>query len=129
MSKDKSNKIKIKKFNNQKNPMNINKNDYLTEEEVAKKLKVSIYTLRRWYRWYNKEGKKRNNILYKVPRLPPKIKRGVFTYWLPEQLEQIIEFKEFYYNKGAGMMRDIDTIKRKTKQKRGFNKNKEFNYE
>lgn len=40
MSKDKSNKIKIKKFNNQKNPMNINKNDYLTEEEVAKKLKV-----------------------------------------------------------------------------------------
>lgn len=122
MSKNKDSKIKIKKFNNQKNPMNINRNDYINEEEVAKKLKVSIYTLRRWYRWYNKESRKRNNILDKVPRLPPKIRKGVFTYWLPEQVEQILEFKEFYYNKGAGMMRDIDTIKRKTKQKRGFNK-------
>lgn len=95
--------------------------DYITYEEAAKKLRVSIYTLNRWYRWYR--NRKEKNLNHKIPPLPPVVTIKKIRHFKQEDYLKLKKFKEFY-SSNWGMMRKeyLKNDKKARTQQQGFNK-------
>lgn len=95
--------------------------DYITYEEAAKKLRVSIYTLNRWYRWYR--NRKERNLNHKIPPLPPVVTIKKIRHFKQEDYLKLKKFKEFY-SSNWGMMRKeyLKNDKKARTQQQGFNK-------
>lgn len=87
----------------------------LTASQVANKLNISVYTLKRWYKWYENEDVRKLDELFKngMPELPvyETIGSTNWRYWNEEDLEQLKKFKEFIPNTRGGFMGDVDKKK------------------
>lgn len=100
-----------------------NSNEFYTEEEVAKKLSISLYTIRRWYIWYKYYLEHKNEISVQVPKLPIKVRVGRKKLFLKEDLIKIKEFKKFYSSR-RGLMRDINS--NKSSKEKGYGKYRKY---
>lgn len=80
----------------------------LTASQVAAKVNISVYTLKRWYKWY--EGLNVDElsgyITNGMPELPAyeTIGNTAWRYWNEEDVEKIIEFKDWVPHTRAGVM-------------------------
>lgn len=83
----------------------------LTASQVANKLEISAYTLKRWYKWYENEDPKKLEELFKkgMPRLPKYETIGAtnWRYWNEQDLEQLEKFKNYIPNTRAGFMGSV----------------------
>ena len=94
---------------------------YILYEDAAKKLKITTYTLNRWYRWFR--NRKEEDLERKIPILPPTVTIKKKRYFRMEDLNNLKLFKKFY-NKNWGMMRReyLKNEKKPRSKERGFNK-------
>lgn len=80
----------------------------LTASQVASLVGVSVYTIKRWYNWYEQEDIKVLDELYRkgMPELPAYETIGAtnWRYWNEEDVEQIKKFKEFVPHTKNGFM-------------------------
>ena len=80
----------------------------LTASQVASLVGVSVYTMKRWYNWYENEDIKVLDELYHkgMPELPAYETIGAtnWRYWNEEDVEQIKKFKEFVPHTKNGFM-------------------------
>lgn len=95
--------------------------NYITYEEVAKKLHISIHTLNRWYRWYR--NRKEKNLNHKIPPLPPVVTIKKVRHFKQEDFSKLKKFKDFY-SSNWGMMRKeyLKNDKKARTHQQGFNK-------
>lgn len=84
----------------------------LTASQVAAKLNISVYTLKRWYKWYEQEDvKKLNELVEKgMPTLPQYETIGAtkWRYWNKEDVEQLRQFKEWVPHTRGGVMGSLN---------------------
>lgn len=84
----------------------------LTASQMAAEIGVSVYTLNRWYKWYNQVSKEKLDELKKkgMPRLPQfeLIGSTNWKYWDSGVIEQLKAFKEWMPHTRAGVMSDIN---------------------
>ena len=84
----------------------------LTAGEVANKIGVSVYTLKRWYKWFEQEDVNKLNELVKngMPELPRYETVGATNWkvWMEDDIEQLKKFKEFIPNTRAGFMGSLN---------------------
>lgn len=84
----------------------------LTASQVANILGVSVYTLKRWYKWYETEDVKKLNELVKkgMPELPKYETIGAtsWKFWNEEDIEQLKKFKEYIPNTRGGFMGSLN---------------------
>lgn len=84
----------------------------LTASQVAAKVDVSVYTLKRWYKWYESLSAEEfeKHILNKMPKLPDYLTIGTtaWRYWDEEDIPQIKKFKEWVPNTRAGVMGSLN---------------------
>ena len=80
----------------------------LTASQVAYQLGVSVYTIKRWYRWYESEDIRKLDELYKagMPELPKYETIGAtnWKYWEESDVEQLKKFKDFIPHTKNGFM-------------------------
>ena len=83
-----------------------------TASEMASKLGISVYTLKRWYKWYENEDVKVLDELYKkgMPELPKYQTIGPtkWKFWDVDAIEQLKKFKEFIPHTRGGFMGSVD---------------------
>lgn len=80
-----------------------------TASEMANKIGISVYTLKRWYKWYENTDAETLEELYKkgMPELPKYKTIGTnlkWKFWDETAIEQLIKFKEFVPHTRAGFM-------------------------
>lgn len=78
----------------------------LTASRVAQRLDVSVSTLTNWYKWYNGDYTKPEN----VPELPEYTQvgtRGV-RYWRESSIPMLIAFKEWIPKGRGGVMGEMN---------------------
>lgn len=84
----------------------------LTASQVAYQVGVSVYTIKRWYKWYEQEDVKKLNELTKqgMPTLPQYETIGAtkWRYWNEEDIKQLKKFKEWVPHTRAGVMGDLN---------------------
>lgn len=84
----------------------------LTASQVAYKIGVSVYTIKRWYKWYEQEDVKKLNELAKqgMPELPQYETIGAtkWRYWNEEDIKQLKKFKEWVPHTRGGVMGDLN---------------------
>ena len=84
----------------------------LTASQVAAKIGKSVYTIKRWYKWYESLAEEELNKLLKegMPRLPAYETVGAtqWRYWDEEVLPQIIAFAEWVPHTRNGVMAGTD---------------------
>ena len=80
----------------------------ITASQMASALGVSIYTLKRWYTWYELEDSDKIQELIKkgMPDLPKYETIGAtkWRYWEDKDIEQLKKFKEYMPNTRGGFM-------------------------
>lgn len=80
----------------------------LTMSQVANKIGVSVYTIRRWYKWLESEDVEKLAELVKngMPVLPKYELVGAtkWRYWDENDIEDIIKFKEWVPKTRNGVM-------------------------
>lgn len=80
----------------------------LTASQIANKIEVSVYTVKRWYDWYSKlseEDIKELKEKHKMPELPECELIGAtnWRYWDEKDIEALIKFKEWVPNTRNGI--------------------------
>lgn len=87
----------------------------LTASQVAVKIGVSVYTLKRWYKWYETEEKEKLDFLFKkgMPKLPAyeTIGSTSWKYWDENDIPDLIEFKNYIPNTRRGFMGSLNKKK------------------
>ena len=80
----------------------------LTMSQVANKIGVSVYTIKRWYKWLESEDVEKLAELVKngMPVLPKYELVGAtkWRYWDENDIEDIIKFKEWVPKTRNGVM-------------------------
>lgn len=84
----------------------------LTASQVASKVEVSVYTIKRWYKWIESlSTEELNKFLDKgMPKLPDyeTIGNTAWRYWNEEDIPQIKKFKKWVPNTRAGVMGSLN---------------------
>lgn len=84
----------------------------LTASQVAAKIGKSVYTLKRWYRWYETLSKEQLDELINsgMPELPPYETVGAtqWRYWDEAVLPQLQTFSDWVPHTRKGVMADND---------------------
>jgi transposase len=84
----------------------------LTVTQIASAIGVSIYTLKRWYDWYEQEDiDKLEELKAKgMPQLPAYETIGAtkWRYWEEKDIEQLKKFKEFMPHTRGGFMGSLN---------------------
>ena len=84
----------------------------LTVSQVANILGISIYTIKRWYKWFETEDVKVLDELYKkgMPALPKYETIGAtqWKFWNEDDIEQLKKFKEFIPHTRGGFMGSLN---------------------
>lgn len=84
----------------------------LTASQVAAKIGKSVYTIKRWYKWYESLAEEELNKLLKegMPRLPEYETVGAtqWRYWDEEVLPQLQEFSNWVPHTRNGVMAGTD---------------------
>lgn len=95
--------------------------EFISFNNAAKKLGISIHTLNRWYRWYR--NRMDENLKNKVPPLPPPVTIGRVKHFYLSAFEDLKRFKSFF-NSHRGLMRNETRLHYtpKTGQQYGHNK-------
>ena len=84
----------------------------LTASQVAGIIGVSVYTLRRWYDWFEQEDTSKLEELFKkgMPKLPEYKTMGPtkWRYWEASDIEVLKKFKEFIPHTRGGFMGSLN---------------------
>lgn len=84
----------------------------LTASQVANKIEKSVYTLKRWYNWYEQltPNELNNYIKNGMPKLPKyeTIGSTQWRYWEEEDIEQIKKFSEWVPHTRGGVMGNLN---------------------
>ncbi len=84
----------------------------LTATQVAYKLGISVYTLKRWYKWYETEDVRKLAELVKngMPVLPKYELVGStkWRYWDEKDLVELQAFKDYIPNTRGGFMGSLN---------------------
>lgn len=84
----------------------------LTASQVGYKIERSIYTLKRWYAWYESLTDKEIKEFSKqgMPKLPKYevIGSTKWRYWDEKDIDQLIKFRDWVPNTKAGVMGSLN---------------------
>ena len=84
----------------------------LTATQIAYEVGVSVYTIKRWYKWYEQEDVRKLNELTEkgMPTLPRYETIGAtnWRYWDEDDIEQLKKFKEWVPHTRGGVMGDLN---------------------
>ena len=88
----------------------------LTASQVANRIGVSVYTVKRWCDWYQSLTKDEIFILensYKMPKLPECELVGAtnWRYWDEKDIAALIEFKNWVPNTRNGLFKKFGRSK------------------
>ena len=87
----------------------------LTTSQVANILGVSVYTIKRWYKWWETEDANKLNELVKkgMPELPTYEKIGASNWkmWDENDINQLKKFKDYIPNTRGGFMGSLNNKK------------------
>ncbi len=91
----------------------------LITTQIANEVGVSVYTLKRWYRWWKNEDVNKLNELVKngMPELPAyqKVGNSNWKMWNREDIEQLKKFKEYLPKTRNGFMHSCENKKKEEK--------------
>lgn len=84
----------------------------LTTTQIAIEVGVSVYTINRWYKWWNTEDVNKLNELVKngMPSLPKYETIGTtnWKYWEKKDIEQLKAFKAWMPHTKNGIMGSLN---------------------
>ena len=84
----------------------------LTASQVSAKVGISVYTLKRWYKWYESLNvdELTNHIENGMPELPKyeTIGNTAWRYWNDSDIVKIKKFKKWVPNTRAGVMGSLN---------------------
>jgi hypothetical protein len=84
----------------------------LTASQVANKINKSVYTVKRWYKWYEglTQEELANYLEQGMPTLPTYETIGAtqWRYWNEEDIPQIREFSKWVPHTRGGVMGDLN---------------------
>lgn len=84
----------------------------LTASQMASAIGVSVYTLKRWYEWYEYEDKEKIQELLKngMPDLPKYETIGStnWKYWEETDIEQLKKFRAYIPHTKGGFMGSLN---------------------
>lgn len=84
----------------------------LTASQVANRIDKSVYTLKRWYTWYEQlsDEDKQKHIKNGMPELPQYETIGAtqWRYWNEDDIEQIKKFSEWVPHTRGGVMGNLN---------------------
>lgn len=92
----------------------------LTATDVAYKIGKSVYTVKRWYSWYEQldENELKKLIKQGMPKLPKYevIGNTRWRYWDEKDIEQIIKFRDWMPTTRAGVMGNFNRNENKNEK-------------